>query len=251
MFRTLVILALMASVISACGDDNDEPNTQAPTQSASDEASPSSATQTSGGSGEPWTAERAQALLETALVTPADVSSVWTVMSDTTADNAQAATQDPANAASFERCGRLLGRTLVLSPPDVVERYIGGETVSYFSQATVYATAGGAADCAAEAAARFSSCAELAKAFGSIFIDPTAVSCVPFEYAQVGQGSFATTLSGKISAAGTIVDLTIRIVAWLQDNVTVVVGMAAAFDPNTAELEPLVELVSQRLSDAQ
>jgi hypothetical protein len=185
------------------------------------------------------------------LIAPADVQSAWTVGTDTTSDNATAAATDPDGGASFERCGRLLGRLVVLAPEDVVERYIGGETVSYFSTGTVYATSAGANDCATEAAQRLSECPELAKAFGSIFIDPNAVSCVPFEYKQLGDGSFAVGLTGKISAAGTIVDLTIKIVAWRQGNVSAVVGIAAAFDPVIEELTPLVDLVVQRISDAQ
>jgi hypothetical protein len=205
----------------------------------------------SGGTDRTWTEDEARALLNTMLITPGDVSGVWTASADTTTDNAAAAAADPTAGAANERCGRLLGRLLVLMPEDTVERYIGGETVSFFSQGTVYATDEGANDCAIEAAQRFSDCEELAKAFGTIFINPAAVSCVPFDYEQVGDGSFAVGLSGQISAAGTIVELTIKVVAWRQGNVSTVVGMAAAFDPVIDELRPLVDLVADRISEAQ
>jgi hypothetical protein len=180
--------------------------------------------------------------------------SVWNIGTDTTSDNAAAA-EGPAALplASFERCGRLLGRLVVnMAPEDqTVQRYIGGETVSYFSTFTVYATDAGAADCATESAALLSNCIELAKAFGSIFIDPNAVSCVPFEFPQLGNGSFGIGLAGQISAAGQIVNLEIRIVAWRYGNVTAVVGNAAAFDPSIEELAPLVETVLGRLEAAR
>jgi hypothetical protein len=258
-------LCAVALAFAACGggdDDGDGSSTErtpAATSSAGgDDETPQSAggeTPSSGsddgGDGRTWTQEEAQALLDTLLIQPADAGTGWTAMNDITSDNAAAAASDPNGGASFERCGRLLGRTLVLSPEDVVTRYVGGETVSFFSQATVYATAAGANDCSLEAAQRLSQCPELAKAFGSIFIDPNAVSCVPFDYPQVGDGSFGMGLSGQISAAGTIVELTIKIVAFRQQNVAMVVGMASAFDPAIDELTPLIDLVVSRLTEAQ
>jgi hypothetical protein len=245
MQRYTLVAVLLGTLLAfgACGGGGDgQPSDATPAASATSEE---------GATGEPWTQERAEALLATLLITPEDVPSVWTVMNDLPADNATAATTDPNAGASFERCRRLYGRTLVLQPEDVVSRYIGGETVSFFSQATVYATTEGAADCAAEAAQRLSSCPELAKAFGGVFIDPAAVSCVPFDYEQVGDGSIGIGLTGKISAAGTIVDLTIKVVAWRQGNVTLVAGMAAAFDPVVEELRPNVDLLVERIDAAQ
>ena len=135
---------------------------------------------------------------------------------------------------------------------DTVSRYIGGETVSFFSTATVYATAEGAADCSLEAATRFAVPGELAKAFGTVFIDPAAVNVTPIpDYPATADGSFAAKLAGKISAQGTIVDLTILIVAFRQGNVTAVVGSAAAFDPSIDEIQPLIDLVLQRIKDGQ
>ena len=265
MHRHLLAATLLAAlaVFGACGgDDGDDQQSNgtpaaSETVGAEDNDTPSASVTAddgdngdSAGNNEPWTLDQAQALLDTLLITADDVPSVWTVMADTTSDNAAAAATDPDGGTSFERCGRLLGRVLVLQPDDVVTRYIGGETVAFFSQGTVYATTEGATDCATEAAQRLSNCPELAKAFGSVFIDPAAVSCVPFEYEQVGDGSIGIGLSGKISAAGTIVDLTIKVVAWRQGNVSAVAGMAAAFDPLVEELRPNVDLMVERLDAA-
>jgi hypothetical protein len=277
MFRGLKILACAALALSlmltACGGDDDDDggddeNTPAAsatsdgTEPAGGSTPSGSTTPSSTGSGEPiseppaesdrvWTLEEAQALLDTLPLMPADLESNWTIMADTTADNAAAAAAGDMGAASFERCGRLLSRLVVNSPvqEDLVTRYIGGETVSFFSTATVYATDAGAADCAAESVARLveGGCPAIAALFGSIFIDPNAVSCVPFEFPQVGNGSTGLGLSGQISAAGQIVNLTIRVVSWRYGNITAVVGSAAASDPLVEELVPLVELVDSRL----
>jgi hypothetical protein len=272
-WRVLVAAGIaLALVASACGggdDDNKGDATNTPPASGTAQATqPAGGSTPSGGgasgdidstppeeSTRVWTQAEAQTLLQTLPITPADLESVWTIGTDTSADNAAAAAAGDQGAGSFERCGRLLSRLVVNSPAqeDLVSRYIGGETVSYFSTFTVYATDAGAADCSAETAARFASggCLELAKAFGSVFIDPAAVSCVPFEFPQVGNGSFATGLNGKISAAGMIVDLSIKIVAWRYGNVTAVVGNAAAFDPSVDELTPLVSTVLDRLKAAR
>lgn len=266
----LFTAALLAVTLTlACGGDDgdDEPESRATPgatttgTTATTGAGDRTPVATASGSAEPsgdirtFTMADAQALLDAALLTPADLQSKWTIGTDTTQDNAAAATAaaatDPNAAASFERCGRLLSRLVVNMPEDTVTRYIGGETVSFFSTATVYATSAGATDCATEAAARLSNCTELARAFGTVFLDPTAVSCVPVDRPQIADGSFSTNLIGKIEAAGTIVDLTIQIVAFRRGNVTVVVGSAAAFDPSKEELTPLVDLVLERVKDAQ
>jgi hypothetical protein len=270
--RWLTLLAALFAVallFGACGggdDDDDSSGGETPTATESQDGDDSgddggdngddgddggNGTAGSRGTEHTWTEDEAQQLLNTVLITPADVPSVWTVSTDTTSDNATAAMTDPTGGASYERCGRLLGRTQVLMAEDTVERYIGGETVSFFSQATVYATDEGANDCAIEAAQRFSDCTELAKAFGSIFINPAAVSCVPFDFEQVADGSFAIGLSGQISAAGMVVELTIKVVAWRQGNVSALVGMASAFDPVVDEMQPLVDLVVERITEAQ
>jgi hypothetical protein len=191
----------------------------------------------------------AQALTKAASAGLGDVPALWSVMTDTTSDNATAAASDPRGGGSFARCGRLLGRLVTLQPPadQLVSRYLGGQSVSFFTNLTVYATEAGATDCAIEAAARFSEPGELARQFATIFIDPAAVVVTPVQY----PGSFAATLSGKINAAGTVVDLTILIVAFRKGNVTAVVGSAAASAPSTAELTPLVNRVMKSIAAAQ
>ena len=198
-----------------------------------------------------FNAGQAQALLASASLTPKDLPAGWTVMTDTTQDNAAAAASDPAHAASIQRCGRLLGRTVANQPPDVVAAYLGGHSVSFFSAIVVYSTVAGATDCAIESAQRFLQPGELARAFGPLFIDPNAVKVAPVSFPQVADGSFAATLTGKINAAGTVVDLTILVVGLRKGNVTVAVGSAASAAPSTSELKPYVDLVVQRIAAAQ
>jgi hypothetical protein len=203
--------------------------------------------------GRVWTAGEAQALLTSAPLSPADLTGSWTISSDVAQDNATAAAADPRAGASFERCGRLSGRLLVnmATPDTIVGRYLGGQSVSFFTQMAVYATDAGAADCAIESAVRFSEPGELAKAFGSVFVSTTPVVTNQVAYPQMADGSIAWTLSGKTNANGLEVDLTILIVAFRKGNVTSVVGSAAASTPSTEELTPLVNLVLSRVSAAQ
>ena len=195
----------------------------------------------------------AQTLTQAASVGLGDVPAGWSVMTDTTSDNATAAAADPRAGASFDRCGRLLGRLVTLQPPSdqLVTRYLGGQSVSFFTNITAYATEAGAIDCAIEAAGRFSEPGELARQFSTIFIDTAAVVVTAVPYPPVADGSFATTLSGKIRAAGVEVNLTILIVAFRKGNITAVVGSAAASAPTTAELTPLVNRVIQSIAAAQ
>ena len=174
-------------------------------------------------------------------------------MSDTSLDNAAAAAADPSSAASIERCGRLAGRLVTNQPADTVSAYLGGTIVTAFSQLTVYSTAAGAADCSAEGAAKFAAPGALARAFGSVFVNPDAVVVTPVDYPTVGDGSFATALTGEINAAGTVVGLQIVIVAFLKGNTSAVVGIAYSplTIPTTTELEPLVSLVLQRITANQ
>jgi hypothetical protein len=195
----------------------------------------------------------AQALTQAASVGLGDVPADWSVMTDTTSDNTSAAAADPRAGESFARCGRLLGRLVTLQPPadQLVSRYLGAQSVSFFTNLTVYATEAGAIDCAIEAAVRFNEPGELARQFAAIFIDPAAVVVTPVQYPQVADGSFATTLSGKIRASGVEVNLTVLIVAFRKGNATAVVGSAAASAPSTAELTPLVDRVIQSIAAAQ
>jgi hypothetical protein len=202
--------------------------------------------------GRTYTMAEAQAILQSVL-TPADIGSGWGVMSDVTSDNATAAAADPRGAASFERCGRLIGRlsTLQAAQDQLVSRYLAGQSVSFFTNLTVYATVEGATVCSIEAAQRFSEPGELARVFSSIFVDVNAVVVTPVDFPQVADGSIAFTLKGQINAAGTIVDLTILLVAFRQGNTSAVVGSAAAAAPSAAELGPLVDRVIGRIAAAQ
>lgn len=204
-------------------------------------------------SGKTYTEVQAKALLDDASLKPADVGPDWSIMSDKPTNNAEAAAADPVGGASFERCGRLAGRLLTDSPKDVVSAYLGGMIVAAFSSITVYSTAAGAADCAAEGAVRYAKPGELARAFATVFVNPDAVVVKPVEYPQVGDGSFATSLTGDINAAGTVVQLQIVFVAFLKGNTTAVVGVATAplTNPSTTELKPFVDIVSQRVAANQ
>ncbi len=123
--------------------------------------------------------------------------------------------------------------------------------MAFFTQLTVYATNEGAADCAIEAAVRFSEPGELAKAFGTIFVKTVPVTVTPVTYSQIADGAIAWTLAGKTNANGLEVDLKILVVAFRKGNVTAVVGSAAAFNPSVAELTPLVNTVLARITSAQ
>ncbi len=200
-----------------------------------------------------YTETQAKTLLDDASLKPADVGADWITTMDKPANNAEAAAADPASAASNERCGRLAGRLLTNGPRDTVSAYLGGTIVAAFSQLTVYATAAGAADCAAEGAVRFQKPGELARAFATVFINPDAVVVKPVDFPPVGDGSFATSLTGDINAAGTVVQLQIVLVAFLKGNVTAAVGVAYAplTNPSTKELQPLADLVAQRITANQ
>jgi hypothetical protein len=263
----LACIALLPALLVACGGDDDDGDASptgtsatsrtAPAGSATagdgatpdgDETSTPADSETPAGNGGPtFDITQARALLDEVLLTPADLSGIWTIMTDNTQDNAAALVDDPKQSASFERCGRLLGRTIVNQPDDQVNRYIGGEAVSFFSQATVYATAAGAIDCGAENAARLAQPGELAKAFGALFIDPLAVAITPVDFPPVGESSIAFDLTGDINAAGTTVSLTLLVVSFRSGNVTAVVGSAAAGAPSADEIQPLVNTVLERI----
>jgi hypothetical protein len=260
--RILVAGAIVAAVFAAACGGSSKSATSTPEAPASPTAAatvratataastPAPATTGSAQTGTTLTAEQAKTLIDNASLMPKDLPTGWTVMSDTTQDNAAAATADPAHASSIERCGRLLGRTVTNQPADTVTAYLGGETVSFFSTLTAYATAAGALDCSNETAQRYAQPGEFAKAFGQLFIDPAGVKITTVDYPQVGDASFAATLEGQINAAGTQVGLTILIVAFRDGNVTGAVGSAAQAAPTTAELKPYVDLVLQRVNTA-
>jgi len=269
----MVMLIALAPVMAwACGGDDDttgggaSPTVAAGSAQPTRPGAPASGTASTGGSpvaratvvatrvvehaaGAAWTEAEAAPLLDAVLLKPADLPGTWNVMSDTTSTNADAAQADPANAASNERCGRLLSRTLVSQAGDVVQAFIGGETLAYFSMGTVFATAEGATDCSNEQAARLgSSPGELARAFGQLWIDPDAVQVAVASFPPVGDASFSATLTGQISASGTTLDLTVLIVAFRAGNMTAVVGSArSGSTPAADELAPYVDLVEARI----
>ncbi|MDE3096111.1 MAG: hypothetical protein KGK07_08930 [Chloroflexota bacterium] len=233
----LVLAALLAT--AACGGSK---------KSGATAIAPIAGATAAAAAATPMTIDQARALLARASLEPADLPAGWKVMSDTTTDNAAAAAADPSSAASNTRCGRLLGRTVADQPADPVPAFISGQTVSYFSSLTVYATAAGATDCSNEAAARYQQPGELAKAFGTLFTDPKAVVVKPVTFPATGDGSFAATLAGKVNVSGTIIDLTVLVVGFRKGNVTAVVGSAANEAPPMADLTPLVNLVLRRIS---
>ena len=187
------------------------------------------------------------------LLGPSDIAEPgWVIQSDDTKDNTEAAADDPTQAASIERCGRLLARTVTNFPDDPLAAYLGGETLAYFSTATVYRDAAGATDCALEAATKLSEPGALAKQFGGVFVDPNAVILSPVGYDTIADGSFAMTLTGQTSAAGTVIDLTLLIVGFRSGNVTAVVGSARSGSaPPTSELKQYVNLVLKRIQENQ
>jgi hypothetical protein len=282
--RVIAIVVALAALTAACGGgDGDKAPTSAPSTSraasastplptsrpataavptptsssatASSTTAAGSATTPASGSagGAVFDATQAKALIDEASLKPADIAADWVTTSDTSADNAAAAAADPTTAASNERCGRLLGRTITNGPADVATAYITGEIVAAFSQLTVYATPAGAADCAAEGTARFQQPGALARAFGTIFLNPEAVTVQPLTYEQVGDGSFAAALTGDINANGLTVQLQIVMVAFLKGNTTGVVGIAQSplTNPDAAKAKPYIDLTLQRITANQ
>jgi hypothetical protein len=235
-YAILAVIAAGALVAAACGGGSKPGATATPAVTAAE-----------------FDLARAKALIDRASLMPADLGADWVITADQSSDNAAAAASDPAGAASFERCGRLLGRLVTSGPKDTVSAYLTGLLVAAFSQLTVYKTASGAADCAAEGAARFQQPGELARAFGTVFVNPDAVNVQPLDYPQTGDGSFAAALTGDINAAGTTVQLQIVLLAFLKGNTSAVVGVAMSplTNPSTAELKPYVDLVLQRIAADQ
>ncbi len=260
-YGILTAIAAGAMLAAACGGDS-KPSATATPKAGTTTAAPASAKSAPGAeptlnpmpsAGAAFDVTRAKALLDTASLTPADLGADWAITAGQSSDNAAAAASDPAGAASFERCGRLLGRLVTSGPKDTASAYLTGTLVAAFSQITVYKTADGAADCAAEGAARFQQPGQLARAFGTVFVNPDAVTVQPLEYPATADGSFAAALTGDIIAAGTTVQLQIVIVAFHKGNTSAVVGVAMSplTNPLTTELKPYVHLVLRRIAASQ
>lgn len=198
------------------------------------------------------TEAEAQALLDTVLLTPSDLPSGWVVGNDTIVDNAAAAAENPDTAPLIDRCGRLLAHTVTFEPPDVVASFFSGETLSFFSTATVYATEAGATDCANETAARLAQPGAFAREFGTVFIDPDAVDVQIVSLPPVADESFAATLTGQTNARGNTINLTLLVVGFREGNVSAAVGSArSGSTPPSDELLPLVQLVVDRIAAAR
>jgi hypothetical protein len=254
---------VLAATAAACSDD-DDPASETPVAATVPADTPSAATAESTSSAPPatlpprtpgaaFTEADATAILNVVLLAPSDIDEPgWVIQSDTTTNNAAAAAAMPDQAASIERCGRLLSRVVTNFPEDPLSAYLAGTTLAYFSTATVYATGDGAADCAAETATNLAEPGALARQFGTVFANPDAVVVSPVTYDPIADGSFAATLTGQTNAAGTVIDLTIVIVAFRSGNVTAVVGSArSGSTPPLDELTPYVDLVLERIQENQ
>lgn len=261
--RPLITAALVAAAAaSACGDDGGSdttptPNPTSPTPEAT--AAPTRAPQPTPRvvrtPGAALDIAAARAILDAVLLKPEDIAAddPWVAGNDTEQDNAAAVAARPEFAASVESCGRLLSRTLLLSPEDVAAAFLTASTLAFFSTGTVYATPDGAAQCAAEAAARISDPQQLVQEFPDVFVDPSLVEVelVP-DFPQIGDGSFAATLTGDFDANGLTIPLTILVVAFTEGNVSAAVGSARSGEaPPIDELAPLAELVHARIAANQ
>jgi hypothetical protein len=273
MFRSFLLIltvALLPIAAIACNGDDDDGDDfvplSSPVRDSTAAAEPTSSAASPSASrtqqaervldrddGEPWTEQDAALLLDAALLEPADLPIVpWVLQTDLVSTNADAAQANPEDVTLNERCGRLLARTTVNQAEDTLAAFIAGETISFFSTATVYATEEGATDCSAESATRLAQPGELARAFGDLFIDPDAVQVALADFPPVIDGQFSATLTGQIDAAGTIVDLTLLIVAFRSENVTATVGSArSGSTPPADELQEFVELVLARIQANQ
>jgi hypothetical protein len=257
--RTLLVLPAALLVLAAAGCSGGSNAASTPAGGTASSGTPAqtvtAAASTPVPDGTPFTADQAAALLDSFLLKPADLPQPalgWKVASDTSADNAASVAADPTSAASNTRCGRLLARTITNQPDNLVGAFIAGQTVSFFSTATVYAQPSGAKNCADEQTQNYSKDPQsLVKAFGSLFMDPAAVTVAPVTFPTIGDGSAAFTLAGKVNASGTIVDLTLLVVAFREGAVNAVVGSAANAAPSTDELTPLVGLVLRRIAAAE
>lgn len=252
---TCGILVGIAAIVVGCGGGSGEDKTPEAADSTAQPAVTTVDTTPAGGSGDSgrtFTEAEATALLDSVLLKPADLTGQWVIQRDEVTDNAAAASAPGGDAALIERCGRLTGRTIANFREDPASAFLGGETLSFFSNATVYATVEGARECGAETVRTLQEPGALARTFGSIFLDPDAVEVALVDYPAVGDGSFAATLTGDTEASGMTVSLTILVVGFSKGNVSAAVGSARAGGaPPVDELSPLVDLVLDRIASSQ
>jgi hypothetical protein len=249
------ILVGIAAVVVACGGGSDEdktPEATGPTAQPVATSADATGEGGNGGAGRTFTEAEATALLDSVLLKPADLTGQWVIESDEVTDNEAAASAPGGDAALIERCGRLTGRTIVNSPEDTISAFLAGEALSFFSNATVYATVEGARECSAESARTMQEPGALARTFGSIFLDPDAVEIGLVDYPAIGDGSFAVTLTGETDASGMTFSLTLFVVGFSKGNVSAAIGSArAGAAPPVDELSPLVDLVLDRITSGQ
>ena len=259
----LLVAAGATLILTACGGGGEDPTatTEAPPTSA---ASPTPAETTKNVTprttlpprtpGADYDEAAATALINATVLLPEDldVLSAWTVQSDAPQDNAAFAAAQPDQAGDIDACGRLTGRTVTLQPEDIISAFIGGETLTFFSQLTVYKNEAGATTCAELAAHRLAAPGALARLFAGVFVDPNAVVVTPVDYPAVGDGSFAATLTGQTNAQGTVIDITILVVGFRSRNVSAAVGsVRSGSAPPSDELKQYVDMVLQRLEANQ
>ena len=252
---TCSILVGIAVVVVGCGGGSSEdktPEAAGPTAQPVATSAGSTGGDGSDGAGRTSAEAEAAALLDSTLLKPADLTGAWVIQNDEITDNAAAASAPGGDAALIERCGRLTGRTIVIFTEDAVGAFLAGETLSFFSTATVYATAAGAQECAAETAVAMQEPGALARTFGSVFLDPDAVEVALVDYPAVGEASFAVALTGDTEATGMTIRLTLLVVGFSKGNVSAAVGSARpGAMPSVDELSPLVDLVLDRIASSQ
>jgi hypothetical protein len=199
-----------------------------------------------------YTMPMARSLLNAAALSPRDFTGSWTATTDLIQDNAAVAAADPALGASAARCGRLLGRTVVLQPADLLTAYLSGKPVTAFHELIVYASAAGAADCSAELQQRYRQPGELARALG-VFDDPAATQLAIVDFPTVGNESFAATLDGLVTVGPYHAGVNLFLVMFRAGNIVAVVGVVRHHNAETTGpemLTPLLNILLARIAAA-
>lgn len=236
----LLLVAALGLITVACGgEEATESLADAPTTAPPSEPE-----------GRAFTLADAETIVTSVLLSPDDLEGDWEITSDQRVDNAAAAAAAPDRASLFEQCGRLLNRTIQNTPLDPVTTFLAGDTLAFFSTVTVYATRSGARVCVDEESVRLQQPGELARAVGDVFVDPDAVVVTPIEFPSIGETSFAATLAGPIETGGTIINVTVLLVGFLEGQVSGAVGSVRVMAPPVDELASLASLVVERIAAA-